>query len=202
MKKELYGLVVCGGQSSRMGTDKSLIDYHGKPQRYYVYEMLEWICDKVFISCNSTQANSIIAPYATLTDLPQYENVGPMAALLTAFNYYPHHDFLIAGCDYPYVTTKDLKEFFRSIDQEKPASAFYNQENEMYEPLLAWYSHKSKNEIQRMYSNNEFSLQHFLKENEAGKYQPLRPKNLISVDTPEDYQIAKDSITRKSHFKP
>lgn len=200
MKKELYGLVVCGGQSTRMGTDKSVIDYHGKPQRYYVYEMLEWICDKVFISCNSVQTNSIIAPYATLTDLPQYENIGPMAALLTAFNYFPGHDFLIVGCDYPYITTKDLKEFSRSVDQEKVASAFYNHESAMYEPLLGWYSQKSKNEIQRMYSDNEFSLQHFLKENEAGKHQPARPKNLVSVDTPEDCKLAKENIIRKIQF--
>jgi molybdopterin-guanine dinucleotide biosynthesis protein A len=200
MKKELYGLVVCGGQSTRMGTDKSLIDYHGKPQRYYVYEMLEWICDKVFISCNSAQVSTINTSYAMLTDLPQYENIGPMAALLTAFNYYPNQDFLIVGCDYPYLTTKDLKEFSRSLDQEKIASAFYNQKNSMYEPLLGWYSQKSKSVIQRMYGNNEFSLQHFLVENEAEKYQPVRPKNLVSVDTPEDCQLAKESIIRKIQF--
>lgn len=200
MKKELYGLVICGGQSSRMGTDKSLIDYHGKPQRYYVYEMLEWICDKVFISCNTTQKESITEPYKALSDLPQYENIGPMAGLLTAFNYYPDRDFLVVGCDYPYITTKDLKEFTRSVNQEKIASAFYNHEHGMYEPLLALYSQKSKNEILRMYDKSEFSLQHFLTENEAGKYQPARPKNLMSVDTPEDYQIAKETIIRKSHF--
>ncbi|MBE9464865.1 molybdenum cofactor guanylyltransferase [Dyadobacter subterraneus] len=200
MKKELYGLVICGGQSTRMGTDKSLIDYHGKPQRYYVYEMLEWICDKVFISCNSSQKESITEPYKTLPDLPQYEKIGPMAALLTAFNYYPDHNFLVVGCDYPYLTTKDLKEFAKSVKPEEIASAFYNHEENVYEPLLAWYSHKSKNEIQRMYGNEEFSLQRFLRENEAGKYQTMRPKNLVSVDTPEDCQIAKETIIRKSHF--
>ncbi|MEO6685408.1 MAG: NTP transferase domain-containing protein [Dyadobacter sp.] len=200
MKKELYGLVFCGGQSTRMGTDKSLIDYHGKPQRYYVYEMLEWVCDKVFISCNSIQKESIAEPYKMLPDLPQYENIGPMAGLLTAFNYYPNRDFLVVGCDYPYITTKDLKEFAKSVNEEKIASAFYNQEHDLYEPLLAWYSQKSKNEILRMYDKSEFSLQHFLNENQAGKYHPARSKNLVSVDTPEDCQIAKETIIRKSHF--
>jgi molybdopterin-guanine dinucleotide biosynthesis protein A len=200
MKKELYGLVICGGQSTRMGTDKSLIEYHGKPQRYYAYEMLEWVCDKVFISCNNAQKESVREPYKMLPDLPQYEKIGPMAGLLTAFNYYPDHDFLVVGCDYPYITTKDLKEFVKSVNHEEIASAFYNQEHGKYEPLLAWYSQKSKNEILRMYDKSEFSLQHFLTENRAGKYQPARPKNLVSVDTPEDYQIAKDTIIRKIHF--
>ena len=200
MKKELYGLVVCGGRSSRMGTDKSLINYHGKPQRYYVYEMLEWVCDKVFISCNRGQATSIIAPYQMLADQPDLENVGPMAALLTAFSAYPDKDFLIVGCDYPLVTTKDLKEFEKGLDRQQIASAFYNEESRMYEPLLAYYSERSGNEIQRMYRDNQYSLQHFLKENNAEKYNPARPKNVFSVDTPEDFEMAKEKIRLKSQL--
>ena len=36
----MNGLVLSGGQSSRMGTDKALIDYHGIPQYAYVYDLL------------------------------------------------------------------------------------------------------------------------------------------------------------------
>ena len=197
MKKEMYGLVVCGGKSTRMGTDKSLINYHGKPQRYYVYEMLEWICDKVFISCNREQATGIVAPYLMLADLPDLENVGPMAALITAFSTHPDKDFLVVGCDYPFITTKDLKEFAKVVDREQIASAFYNEENNMYEPLLAYYSERSGNEIQRMYNGNQYSLQHFLKENNAEKYNASRPKRVVSIDTPEDFQTAREKIALK-----
>ena len=200
MKRELYGLVVCGGKSTRMGTDKSLINYHGKPQRYYVYEMLEWVCDKVFISCNRSQATSIIAPYQILADLPDLGHVGPMAALLTAFSAYPDKDFLVVGCDYPFVTTKDLKEFEKALDREQIASAFYNGEHEVYEPLLAYYSERSGTGIFRMYNDNQYSLQHFLKENNAEKYNPARPKHVVSIDTPEDFEHAKEKIRLKSYL--
>ncbi|WP_254411623.1 molybdenum cofactor guanylyltransferase [Dyadobacter diqingensis] len=200
MKNELYGLVVCGGQSTRMGSDKSLIDYHGKPQRYYVYEMLEWICDKVFISCNRTQTEGVTKPYEILADLPAYDNIGPMAALLTAFKTFPDHDFLVVGCDYPYISNKDLKEFLKSLDSKTVASAFYQKENAIYEPLLAWYSRKSGAELVTMFNKQQYSLQHFLREHNAGKYDPPRPKNIVSVDTPEEYQTAKEQITRKSQF--
>lgn len=200
MKNELYGLVVCGGQSTRMGSDKSLIDYHGKPQRYYVYEMLEWICDKVFISCNRSQAEGVSKPYEILTDLPAYDNIGPMAALLTAFATFPDHDFLVVGCDYPYISNKDLKEFLKSLDSKTVASAFYQKENAIYEPLLAWYSRKSGAELVTMFNKQQYSLQHFLRAQNAGKYDSPRPKNIVSVDTPEQYQTAKEQITRKSQF--
>jgi len=70
----------------------------------------------------------------------------------------------------------------------------------MYEPLLAYYSERSGNEIQRMYRDNQYSLQHFLKENNAKKYNPVRPKNVISVDTPEDFEMAKEKIRLKSQL--
>lgn len=198
--KQLYGLVVCGGQSTRMGNDKSLIDYHGKPQRYYLYEMLEQICDKVFISCNRHQAESITNTYALLADLPVYDQIGPMAALLTAFEACPACDFLVVGCDYPHLSDRDLKEFLKSVDSKRIASAFYQKESGMYEPLLAWYSHRSGNALAHMFHQQQYSLQHFLRENNAEKYDPPRPKNIVSVDTPEAYQKAKEQITRKSHF--
>ena len=46
----LHGLVVCGGQSTRMGMDKSQLQYHGVPQREWLYELLQPLCEDVYIS--------------------------------------------------------------------------------------------------------------------------------------------------------
>ena len=58
-KNALYGLIMCGGKSSRMGTDKSRIVYQQKEQQYHVYQMLQTFCEKVFISCNAEQGKTI-----------------------------------------------------------------------------------------------------------------------------------------------
>src|SRR6478735_6633462 len=100
----LYGLVICGGQSTRMGTDKSLLDYYGKAQRYYVHEMLQPFCEKVFLSCNEQQAATITGNYETIADAPAYSDIGPMAGLLSAFGQYPDKAFLVVACDYPFFT--------------------------------------------------------------------------------------------------
>lgn len=192
--KKVIGLVVCGGKSSRMGIDKSLIDYHGKPQHYHVFEMLENICEKVFISCNSSQLKGIELKYLTLPDLPEYDNIGPMAALLTAFTAYPDQNFLLIGCDYPFINEQEIMNFLLTTQKNYVAAAFYNKEHSVYEPLLAWYSHQSKIEIQRMFENKQFSLQHFLKKSEAEQYAPVRLESIKSIDTPEDYEIAKAFI--------
>lgn len=184
-----YGLAVCGGSSSRMGTDKSMLNYYGKPQRYYVYEMLQQFCEKVFISCNNEQANSIEAGYNFLTDHDAYQNTGPIAALLNAFDQFPGKDILFIGCDYPFLTPTDLQHFSANCKSGHPA-AFYNEQEDLYEPLLAWYPNFLATALKTMYENKQYALQQFLIRNNAVKYRPQQLKSIQSVDSPEAYKEA------------
>ena len=189
----LYGLVICGGISRRMGKDKSLLDYHGKPQCYHMYEMLSFFCEKVFISCNEQQADGIEQGYETLTDLDYYCNSGPVAGLLTALTSFPHHNFLMIGCDYPFLHKNDLVDFLPLCNREDPA-AFYNEEAGIYEPMLAYYHCNSKKQLLEMFEAHQYSLQHFLKEMNATKFYPKNKKSIISIDTSHDFFEAARSI--------
>ena len=195
--KRLFGLVVCGGQSSRMGKDKSLLDYHGRPQRYYMYTMLATLCDETFISCNADQAPTIDKQYKMIVDAPIYAGHGPMAGLLSAFDLYSGADWLIAGCDYPYLTRHALNAFIKSIDTKKTAAAFYHAKDKVYEPMLAWYSYPASDELKKMFAGKEYSLQHFLRKTGAGKYIPADIRAMHSVDTMEEYQRIKKELVEK-----
>ena len=199
-ENKLYGLVVCGGKSIRMGFDKSKLVYHKKPIRYHLYEILEKVCGKVFISCNSSQADEIDTNYNTLTDLKHFENTGPVAALLTAFAGFPNNDFLVIGCDYPFINESELKEFLSSLKESKPASAFYNSEENLFEPLLGFYSNACSGLIEDMYQNKKYSLQYFLKNIDADKYFPS-DKNLIkSINTQGEFYEAKEILKNKEEL--
>ncbi len=191
-----YGLVVCGGNSSRMGTDKSMLSYYGKPQRYHVYEMLQPICEQVFISCNKEQAASIEAGYNFLQDDPAYQNIGPIAALLTAFDKFSGKNILFIGCDYPFLTPADLQDFAAVCKKENPA-AFFNKQEELYEPLLAWYPYNTFDALKKNYADKQFSLQHFLKNNSALKYFPKHVSSIKSIDNPEAFNDAYNLIKGK-----
>lgn len=190
ISEDLYGLVVCGGQSSRMGTDKSLLVYYDKPQRYYVCEMLRLLCEEVILSCNREQVTDLSTEYRIVTDLSEYRHIGPMAALLTAFSTFPGKDFLVIGCDYPLITMNVMRCFLENMKLENRAFAFYNHDNK-YEPLLAWYSRDCAPLLKAFFDRNEFSLQHFLRSVEAQKYYPEDHNVMTSVDTPEEYQNMK-----------
>jgi molybdenum cofactor guanylyltransferase len=179
-----YGLVLCGGKSSRMGNDKSMLQYYEKPQRYHVYDMLLPFCEKVFISCNAEQVNSIAGGYGFIEDNALYGDNGPMAALLTSFSKYPAKDLLLIGCDYPFLTAGDLQLF--STHCKNIPAAFYNEADDVYEPMLAWYPYSYFDKLKTMFTENQFSLQHFLKDVHATKYLPVNTNTIKSIDTNED----------------
>ena len=179
------GVVVCGGASSRMGTDKSMLQYFEKPQRYHVYNMLVPFCEEVYISCNAAQVETIDTGYHFLADEECYNNTGPMAAVLSAFNNFPHQNILFIGCDYPYLTGIELTNFSKLCKTEPVA--FFNKKENMYEPLLAWYPASTAEPLNKMWKASRFSLQHFLKEANALKYYPQIANSIISINTHAAY---------------
>ena len=131
----LYGLVLAGGRSVRMGEDKGGITWHGKPQRYYMADVLAEICEDVYISCRPDQESQINAPYKPLVD--SVEAGGPVAGILSAFARFPHVAWLVVACDLPLLTVEVLKDL---VQHRKPllhATAFRSPTDGMPEPLIA-----------------------------------------------------------------
>ena len=183
----VYGLVVCGGKSTRMGTDKSMLNYHGQPQRYHLYEMLNGLCEHVFISCNKEQAATIPDKYAVIVDDEQYGDIGPMVALLTAFDKHPDASFLVVGGDYPHLQIEELDRLIKvSLQTNKPTS-LYNIESEFIEPLISVYQHNIKYQLDQNFQQNKYSLRLLLEDVNAHVIEPLNYMSIISIDNLQQY---------------
>jgi molybdopterin-guanine dinucleotide biosynthesis protein A len=106
----LLGLVLAGGRSTRMGVDKSTINYHGKPQFEHLYDLLATYCADVFLSVNAEQASqladsrfNLIADDATV--------FGPLAGILTAFQKQSaNHAWLVVVCDLPLLSGQSIRK--------------------------------------------------------------------------------------------
>ena len=135
----LYGLVLAGGKSTRMGEDKGLIDYHGQPQRVYVYEMLDKLCEKTFLSFREGQDGQSDLPLLTDT----FTGLGPYGAILSAFREHPDRAWLVVACDLPLLDKKTLELLIARRDTSKIATAFYNPATDFPEPLITIWEPRS-----------------------------------------------------------
>ena len=62
-KDTLVGVVISGGKSSRMGTDKSLLLWNNKPFYLHAAEILAPFCSEIYVSCNVSQSNNYILQF-------------------------------------------------------------------------------------------------------------------------------------------
>jgi molybdopterin-guanine dinucleotide biosynthesis protein A len=95
---KVKGLVLAGGHSTRMGRDKGEISWHGKPQREYMVELLEYLGIQTFISCRPDQAE-YLAGFKLILD--RVAEQGPLGAIYSAFLEDMESAWLVVACDMP-----------------------------------------------------------------------------------------------------
>ena len=137
----IHGLVLAGGKSVRMGQDKGGINYHGKPQREYAFDMLNSLCDKTFLSGRKEQAEDWKNKFPVIEDT--FIGLGPFGAILSAFRENPNAAWLSVACDLPLLTEKTLEQLMSQRKPSKMATAFYNSKTKFPEPLITIWEPKS-----------------------------------------------------------
>lgn len=132
---EVYGLVLAGGRSSRMGQDKALLNYRGRPQVDVCFDLLSSLCARVLVSIRKDQD---ARRHPVIHD--RYEYPGPLNGILSAFATHPDHAWLVVACDLPFLDEATLRELLRRRDPARPATAFRSHHHEgLPEPLCAIY---------------------------------------------------------------
>lgn len=136
VETELYGLVLAGGKSQRMGHDKSRIVYHQKEQLIHTAELLQKFCKSVFISRRKKhQAQE--GGFEVIEDI--VNDRGPLGAIHSAFSYKPGIAFLVLACDLPLMDENTIQLLVNARDIHKMATCLKSPENDFPEPLVAIY---------------------------------------------------------------
>jgi molybdopterin-guanine dinucleotide biosynthesis protein A len=193
---KIFGLVLAGGKSSRMGTDKSLMDWHGRPQRFYLAEMLSTFCEQVYISCRQDQKDEIhSAGYNIIADA--YENKGPYGAILSAFKFRNDVAWLIIACDLPLLKQNTIAELIDERDPQKVATTFRSPFDGLPEPLITIWEPASHNILlERMEAGNSCPRKALLN-TDSKIIEPKNPDTLFNANTPEDMHKVRELI--KTH---
>lgn len=132
---KIYGLVLAGGKSRRMGTDKGCIVYHDIPQREYLYRLLEGFCDTTFMSIRKEQTAEIAPTFNTIVDEDKFK--GPFNGILSAHNQHPNVAWLVLACDLPLIDEKALRDLIAARKSNAYATTYTLRENPLPEPLCA-----------------------------------------------------------------
>ena len=132
----VYGCILIGGKSSRMGQPKHLIRKNGRTWLELAVERLSPLVDEVVLSGRGT----VPASLAHLVRLPDAPGLaGPMTGLLAAMRWQPDVSWLLLACDQPDFSTGAVEWL---LDQAGPGIRAVLPDlagDGRLEPLLAWY---------------------------------------------------------------
>ena len=176
----IAGLVLAGGESRRMGTDKALIPIHGKPAYLYMAELLSVCCDRVYVSCREDQQLNFEGhpKIVGLFDRPAHAGRGPMSGILSYLSHssdnpstasdpqaITHPDgLLILGCDYRNMTQEVLFNLLAVGQTQNRICCYQNHLTGFIEPLVAYYPSNVLSKLP-VFAEENSSLRAFIEAN-------------------------------------
>jgi len=132
--QEYTGIILSGGQSSRMGKEKGLIHWKGKPLIEHAISILAPLCGNIIISTNNDHFDSY--GYPVVGDL--FPGCGPMGGIFSALTKSKTLNNLVIPSDTPLVTPEIYRHLIShegSFDVIVPVD-----HDSFYQPLCAVYS--------------------------------------------------------------
>lgn len=178
----LKGVVLCGGNSSRMGTDKSKLVLEKRSLVEIAKSNLQPFCDDVVFSINASQ-NDLKYLHSVL-DL--YENEGPLSGILSAF-YYLDSALLALAVDMPLVNEKTIQNLLHHRNPSKQVTAYFDANKQLWHGTLSIWEKSSYPLLQTFFDEGGRSVQKFLNQINAQKVTIENPHELLNVNTLEEF---------------
>jgi len=181
----LYGLVLAGGRSTRMSTDKAALSYHGRTQLDWAMSLITPLVERAFVSVRPDQQDDPVrASYAQIVDTRQ--DLGPIAGIVAAQERFPAAAWLVVACDLPFLNEATLKALIAARDPQRNATAYRSSHDGLPEPLCALWEPGSHEALAAYLETGKTCPRKFLMRHDALMLEPVEPQALDNINTQEE----------------
>jgi molybdopterin-guanine dinucleotide biosynthesis protein A len=181
----VHGYVLAGGQSTRMGRDKAMLELDGVPLLRRVYELLLAICGSA----------TIVGPrerYISL-GLPLIEDArphcGPLAGIDAALADCTAEWAIVVACDMPGLEDAVLRGLLAEAKRAGEAQVVLPvSPGGQAEPLCALYRPSFLQEVRKQLETGRFKLLEAIARAPRREVILDRPHHFMNVNRPEDWE--------------
>ncbi|HEX7061914.1 MAG TPA: NTP transferase domain-containing protein [Woeseiaceae bacterium] len=187
----VWGLVLSGGRSRRMGRDKALLEQDGLTALDRAVELLARRVERVLVSVRPDQTtDSVRARFDQIVD--RYDGIGPAAGILSALEAYPDVAWLVMACDLPNVDDATIASLLSSRSQQ-PFTAFRSSHDGLPEPLCAIYRPAARPLVADFVREGVICPRKMLIRSDTELLELPFPDSLENLNTPEDFERLRSS---------
>lgn len=178
---EVTGIIFAGGKSRRMGFDKALALYKGKPMIRYSIDLLKPFCSRILISSGNPLHQEL--GYETVAD--EYEGIGPMGGLLSCLHLSSTQVNICLPCDVPEMKPGIIKHMLDVYDNTSCVVPL----TPLPEPLIAIYPKEVIGAIEELVKEKKYQMTGIFTRFPA-KYVQIELKSsgdiFANINRPED----------------
>ncbi len=149
---KITGIILAGGLSSRMGTDKALIQLDKHKMIEKVIKLIHPFCDNLIISANKNKYHKF--GYKVVKD--KYKKIGPLGGIITCLNKSNTERNLIISCDTPNISKKTILKLLKESQNYDITLPYHN---DRCEPLIAVYNRNCIEKLELMVNSSSYKLQ-------------------------------------------
>ncbi|MFL1011458.1 molybdenum cofactor guanylyltransferase [Flavisericum labens] len=152
-KSNITGIILAGGKSSRMGTDKGFLIYDGEPFVKHSINALKPLTSEIIIVSDHKEYD--VFGLKRITD--QVEDAGPVSGIYSGLKQSKTAYNLVLSCDIPRITSEVLKKLIDATDEKTEITQIESNGKTM--PLVALYKKACANRFYELLQTNERRLQ-------------------------------------------
>jgi molybdenum cofactor guanylyltransferase len=152
----ITGIILAGGKSSRMGTDKSLIEFKGKPLIQHAIDSIKPLCDQVIISSNHNRYG-----FTGCESWPDsMEGNAPMIGIYSCLDRSSSEVNIVHTCDMPLLSTQFFQYLIRYVPNFDVVVPLHH--NALIEPLCGIYRKNVTGMMELYIRKKNFRLHEFI----------------------------------------
>ncbi|GAA4829549.1 molybdenum cofactor guanylyltransferase [Algivirga pacifica] len=186
---KIIGIVLAGGKSSRMGTDKGLLPIGKETFASHIGNKLEQSgCSQVIISTNNEAYKSL--GYPLIQD--RHQEIGPLGGLHACMLAYPAEGYMVVSCDSPYISVSALQKMKALFIQKHHSIIGINEERE--HPLIACYAGSVLSVIEKQIEIENYRMKDLIKKVMVD-YLSIPSEETFNCNTPSDLKLSVDAQT-------
>jgi molybdopterin-guanine dinucleotide biosynthesis protein A len=187
LKEKAAAIVMAGGQSSRMGTDKSMLHINGKTMIEAICQQLVGNFEQILISAKQENELAFLG-FAVVKD--KVLGQGPLMGLVSTIESSANQLNFVTACDIPCIDMKFVRRMLREAEGFDAVVPI--RDDGQIEPLFAIYRKSVIPAINDILSAGGRKMSDFFEKCKVN-YLPLDAKKITNLNTIAEYQ--KFSIT-------
>lgn len=190
----IQSLILAGGKSTRMGSDKGLLDYHGKAQREHLYQLL----GELFPSTDEGQKGVYISvrqhqDVSGNTIVDKFKDLGPFGGICSAFQENPNTAWFVIATDVPFVDEDVIRLLLKHRNPSKIATTLKGKGKQFPEPLITIWEPKAY-PVLLSYLAQGYSCPRKVLINSDVEIVEIDDAIIRNINTPQDFDEAKKEL--------